>query len=552
MNKHSASFKLCCLLILLVWAGAGCARLGADDAGEHTISLVMSLKNVDPSQEPATRMSSEITQSGGVFRGIERLYIIPFYTENAQVEPQDTRLGSQNVSLATGGINKTGLLPNNNAHLFGSAFVPTGMNRVLSYGKSPDEGEGASKASKHLYGVLNAENLSDPSKSEDISFHLEPILADGEPDEMTVVESKADEMLDQLNAIMTLMGESKYASIVSIYDAVRRENQIQACSYAVFNQIRSEIQSALWKIPFESEALFDEIRLIQDAIGTFSTSLTALGSSFPATYGIPAGAMGFWWNGKAFIRLINSVNIALVNPASYCYPPSLWYYANSGIRTSTSDDVRSAYTQESGSWGVILDRYRDGDTVSAVTQAMAIVDQLQYGVALMELELLTPGSKAADLINKCPLTGIIIGDQKDVDFRFLPGTGESRFIYDNNVSGLFVGTTGKTTQTLVLQTRVDEDVHFALEFTNTTGIKRYCQQGDILPGCKFYLAGELKAPASGSVFTQDLKTIVRVKVDGLQNAYNTVPDLRSPQLEIGVVTEMKWSQITPQSLVLDF
>ena len=552
MNKHSASFKLCCLLILLVWAGAGCARLGADDAGEHTISLVMSLKNVDSSQELATKMSSEITQSGGVFRGIEHLYIIPFYTENAQVEPQDTRLGSQNVSLATGGINKTGLLPNNNAHLFGSAFVPSGMNRVLSYGKSPDEGEGASKASKHLYGVLNAENLSDPSKSEDISFHLEPILADGEPDEMTVVESKADEMLDQLNAIMTLMGESKYASIVSIYDAVRRENQIQACSYAVFNQIRSEIQSALWKIPFESEALLDEIRLIQDAIGTFSTSLTALGSSFPATYGIPAGAMGFWWNGKAFIRLINSVNIALVNPASYCYPPSLWYYANSGIKTSTSDDVRSAYTQESASWGVILDRYRDGDTVSAVTQAMAIVDQLQYGVALMELELLTPGSKAADLINKCPLTGIIIGDQKDVDFRFLPGTGESRFIYDNNVSGLFVGTTGKTTQTLVLQTRVDEDVHFALEFTNTTGIKRYCQQGDILPGCKFYLAGELKAPASGSVFTRDQKTIVKVKVDGLQSAYNTVPDLRSPQLEIGVVTEMKWSQITPQSLVLDF
>lgn len=552
MNKLSASFKLCCLLILLVWAGTGCARLGADDAGEHTISLVMSLKNVDSSQEPATKMSSEITQSGGVFRGIERIYIVPFKTENVQVEPQDSRLGSQNVSLSTSGIAKSGLVPDNNAHLFGSAYAPNGMNRVLTYGKAPDEGEGASKASKHRYGVLNAENLSDPSKSEDISFHLEPILADGEPDEMTVVESKADEMLDQLNAIMMLMGESKYASIVSIYDAVRRENQIQACSYAVFNQIRSEIQSALWRISFESDALIQEIGRIQDAISIFSTSLSSVGSAFPTDYGIPEGSIGFWWNGKEFIRLINSVNIALVNPASYCYPPALWYYANSSIKTSTSDNVRSAYTRESGSWGVILDRYQDGDVVSGLTQAVAIVDQLQYGVALMELELLTPGSKAADLINKCPLTGIIIGDQKDVDFRFLPGTGESRFIYDNNVSGLFVGATGKTTQTLVLQTRVDEDVHFALEFTNTTGIKRYCQQGDILPGCKFYLAGELKAPASGSVFTQDLKTIVRVKVDGLQNAYNTVPDLRSPQLEIGVVTEMKWSQITPQSLVLDF
>ena len=552
MTRFSALFKLSSLLILLVWAGAGCARLRRDDAEQHAISLVVSLKNVDPAQEPATKMSAEITQSEGVFRGIEHLYIIPFSTENMLVEPQDARLGAQNISLATSGIGKTGLVPNNNSHFFGSAFVPSGTNRVLTYGKSPDEGEGASKVSKHLYGVLNGKNLLDPSKSEDISFHLEPILADGEPDEMTIVESKADEMLDQLNTVMTLMRESQYASIVSIHDAVKRVNQIQACSYATFNQIRSEIQAALWKIPYESEGLLQEIRHIQEALGGFSNAMATLGASFPANYGIPEGAVGFWWNGKAFIRLINSVNISLVNPASYCYPPSLWYYANSGVKTSTSDDVRSGYTQDSPSWGVILDLYRDGDTVSGITQAMAIVDQLQYGVALMRLSLDAPGTEAASLIDKCPLTGIIIGGQKDLDYRFMPGTGESRFIYDNNVKGLYIGNTTSSAQTLVLQTSVDQDVHFALEFTNTTGVKRYCQQGDILPWCKFYLAGVLKAPAGGSVFTQDHYTDVKVKVEGLQSAYNTVPDLRSPQLEIGVVTEMRWSQITPQSITLDF
>ena len=246
------------------------------------------------------------------------------------------------------------------------------------------------------------------------------------------------------------------------------------------------------------------------------------------------------------------MNIALVNPASYCYPPSLWYYANSSIRTSIYEDVRSAYTQDSADWGVILRRYQDGDAVNDFTQAVAIVDKLQYGVALMEFSLNEPGSEVASLIGGCPLTGIIIGDQKDVDFRFLPSSGESRFIYDNTVSGLSIGEVGQTVQALVLQTEEGRDVHFALEFNNTTGVKRYCQQGDILPWCKFYLAGVLEAPASGSVFTKDQKTIVKVKVDGLQSAYNTVPDLRSPQLEIGVVTEMKWSQITPQSMVLDF
>jgi len=552
MNKPSASFKLCNLLIPLVWAVAGCTLMSIDDAGEHSISMAMSLKNVEPGQEAVTKMTSDITQSGGVFRGIEQLYIIPFDTENVQVESQDSRLGSQNVALANTGISKTGLVPNNNSHYFGSALVPSGMNRVLVYGKSPDEGEGASRVSKHRYGVLNPQGLSNPSVSDDIAFHLEPILADGEPDELTEVESKADDMLDQLNIIMALMRGSQYASVVSIFDAVKRENQIQACSYSVFNQIRSEIQSALWRIPFESEALLQEIRMIQNAIATFSESLANLGTSFPSSYGIPEGAIGFWWNGKAFIRLINSVNIALVNPASYCYPPSLWYYANSSIKTSISEDVRSAYTQNSGNWGTILERYQDGDVVNGFTQAVAIVDQLQYGVALMEFSLKEPGTEAASLIDNCPLTGIIIGDQKDVDFRFLPSPGESRFIYDNSISGLNIGSTGQTTQTLVLQTEVERDIHYALEFRNTTGNTRHCQQGDILPWCKFYLVGVLEAPASGRVFTQDQKTIVKVKVDGLKSAYNTVPDLRSPQLEIGVVTEMKWSQITPQSLVLDF
>ena len=139
MNNFSASFRLCNLLILLVWAGAGCARFDAGDAGEQSISLVLSVKNVQSGQGTATKMTSAITQSGGEFRGIEQLYIIPFNTDNAQVEPEDTRLGSQNVVLATTGISKAGLVPNNNSHFFGSAFVPSGTNRVLTYGKSPDE-----------------------------------------------------------------------------------------------------------------------------------------------------------------------------------------------------------------------------------------------------------------------------------------------------------------------------------------------------------------------------------------------------------------------------
>ena len=366
----------------------------------------------------------------------------------------------------------------------------------------------------------------------------------------------ADELLDQLNVVMTMMAESPFASIVSIFDNVKRENQILSCSYASFDQLRNEIQTALLRIPFESMDLIQEISRVSQAVSAFSQVLMAIGRNFPASYGIPEGAIGFWWNGKAFIRLINGVNIALVEPASYCYPPSLWYFANSPVKTSNNENVKNQYIPTHEHWENILAYYGDGDEVTSITQGVAIVDPLQYGVGLLELSLSAPGAEAATLINNCPLTGIIVGDQKDVDYRFMPGSGPSRYIYDNvtltSTGYPMIGKTGQTVPTLVLQTLKDTPIHFALEFKNTTGYTRHCQQGDILPQCKFYLVGKLEAPVGGSVFTQDHKTTVSVKIESLRSAYNTIPDLHDPQLEIGIVTEMKWNQINPQSIILDF
>ena len=552
--------------MLTVWIGGGCTRHDLDPVanGEHPLSLALSFRNVVSGQDAPTKMPTAVTQSGGEFRGIEQLYVIPFDTESARVEPQDSRLGNQNVSLGSTGISRSGLVSNNNAHLFGSAFVPSGMNRVLAYGKAPDTGANAPKDSKHFYGVLTAEGLEDLSCSDDIAFHLEPILGGGETGELSEVLGKADGILDQLNVLMSVMGHSEQASIVGIYDAVKRENQILACSYATFDQIRTEIQTALLRIPYESVSLIEEISRISSAIGSFSTVLSGVDSSFPASYGIPEGAIGFWWNGDAFVRLISGVNIALVEPASYCYPPALWYYANSPILTSDNENVRTQYVSANARWDDILVHYTDGQRVSSFTQSVAIEDPLQYGVGLVELSLGAPGSDVASLVNGCPLTGVIIGDQKDVDFRFLPGKGGSRYIYDNNVpNNMRIGTSGLNVQTLVLQTVENAPVHFALEFRNTTGVTLRCQQGDILPWCKFYIAGELTlGQDSGvtqpsqevltSVFNRDHKTAVTVIVGSMRNAYNTVPDLHSPQLEIGLVAEMKWAQITPQSIKLEY
>lgn len=535
-----------------------------EDAGDgRALSLVLSLKNVLPGQEITTKMSGNITQADGDFRGIDHLYVVPFNTESMQVKPQDSRLGTRNVGLSSSGISRTGLVANNNSHLFGSAIVPNGMNTVLVYGKAPDKGERMSKSDKQTYGVLNPDDaLGNPSSSDDIFFRLEPILATEDAPELTEVTDIADGLLEKLNVVMSLMGNSDFDAIKGIYDTAKHINQILSCSYSTFDQIRIEIQTALIRIPYESLALIEEIRLVSRAVSGFSEALSEAGTTFPMSYGIPEGSLGFWWNGKEFIRLINGVNIRLVDPESYCFPPALWYYANSPVQTSNDEKVRLQYNEDNYEWADILSHYGDGGTVNAFTQSVAISQQLQYGVGLLELSLSAPGEEAANLINGCPLTGIIIGDQRDVDFRFMPSTGPARYIYDNLTSGLKIGNTENSVQTLVLQSQDNVPVHFALEFRNNTGYTRHCQQGDILPWTRFYLAGVLDPASSGvsqpsgevlhSIFSRDHKTKVSVTVDGLRSAYTTVPDLHDPQLEIGLVTEMKWTQLTPQSLVLDF
>lgn len=557
MMSRFALLKYACLLISVIWAAGACARLdntGETPDGGRSLTLLMSLKNVVPGRGETTKMTTDITQSGGVFRGIEDMYVVPFNTEYSRVEPSDSRLGTQNVVLGNAGISKSGLVAGNNSHLFGSAFVPNGMNRVLVYGKAPDMGENATKDNKHTYGVLNPEGLDDPSGSDDISFHLEPILGTVEGvDEFSEIVATADVLLDQLNVIMSMMGSSQNASILGVYDSVKRGQNILACSYPTFDQIRNDILTALVKIPFESVELTQEIALISQALNSLSAALNVAGTSFPASYGIPEGALGFWWNGKQFIRLINGVNISLVDPSTYCYPPSLWYYSNSSVRTSNDEKVNRQYVSDNETWTDILNFYTDGGEVSSFTQSVAIEDPLQYGVGLLELSLAIPGEEAMNLIKECPLTGVIIGDQKDVDFRLQPGTGQGRYIYDNVVPlGIQIGSTSGFVQTLALQTVTDAPVHFALEFKNNTGRKITCQQGEIYPRCKFYLAGTLEAPAGESVLSQDMKTNLRVTVEGVRSAYTTVPDLHSPQLEVGVVAEMKWVQLTPQGIVLDF
>lgn len=532
------------------------------DGQYNAISLALSLKSPgDVPEWPATKMGSVITQDGTGFRGIEQVYVIPFQTTSASPVSDDSdRLGDRNVVIQNPSIGTTGLIANNNAHLYNIAIIPKSMNRVLAYGKAADDGSVATKEGKHKNGVLTpSAGFDNPNTPGDISFHLEEILeTDEETDDLT---TKSDNLIAALNGVVEQLQASKDADIRVFLEAFTAQNEISACSYQ--NLYRLE-QSLLGALSMYSGTNPVAINALMVKISALQAARNAAGPGFPTTYGVPEGALGMWWNGHRFVKLINGVNISLVPVTEYCYPPSLWYYANSPVKTYAKENVKDKYNDPLNStWGSILALYDEGTIVQSTTRSVAIVDQLEYGVGLVEFRFSPIGNAVS--FGGCPLKGIIIGDQQDVDYSFAPNGSDSRFVYDNSISGITLSGikpdgTSQYVQMLVLPTAADQTVHFALEFENNTSSAFQCQQGTVQPYCRFYLAGKLE-PGKGTkpdgeningVFDSDYKTTVNVRVSDLRKAYNTVPDLRNPQLELGVVAEMDWIQLEPGKSKLSF
>lgn len=547
---RKSTWIIACVALFLLVMTAGCAQPLDETGGrEVNASLSLSLKSAGTLNAQTKMLSTTTQSSGNAFRGIDHIYIVPFRLEDntAPLTAAEQRHGD--VMIYTG-FNRDGLIDNNNAHLYSLTLMPWRMNHVLVYGKSIDNGGVSTKELKHRNGILNPTNLTSPPTAGDVNFQLEQILS---TEESTEIETKATALINALNGVINVFRTCGDARLEGFIPAISREDQILACSFSTFYKIREDIFSLLRTISGMSA---DVSNSVASALGVLQDALDNAGNDFPSAYGIPEGCIGFWWNGQQFVRLINGVNIALVSPRSYTYPPSLWYTANSVITTSNEDDQSSQYKPSNTTWGAILSHYTDGDEIQMTTRAVAVVNQLQYGVALLKLEVLA--SSAVSAAFGCPLTGVIVGEQREVvDFNFQPKSGEIRYVYDNvfdsDANLLLTNEAEKkiAVSTLVLPTLKGQTVHFALEFENNTGQTLYCEQGDILPWCKFYFAGVLEVPETDAVFVSDCYTTVSATAVSLKKAYNTVPDLRDPALEIGILTRMDWEQVSPESVKIN-
>lgn len=317
---------------------------------------------------------------------------------------------------------------------------------------------------------------------------------------------------------------------------------------------------------------------------------------FPASKFLPDGAAVVRWNGTAFVCETQTTTIADINNLErFTYPAEIYYYGNSP--TMVADEDLSGNFSSKNKWekenesdnNAVLSGFTQGP-VSSTTKTVAMRDPLQYGVAQLAVKLKQTASKLPDSksddtdatkisvgTNKFKLTGVIVGGQLPVGFDFSPETiypsyseADMSFIYDSEVNTNGTGSNEPfylsseaasityTTQTLVLQSYWRRSLKLVLEFENNSDVDFKGFNGYVYKGTKFYLVGEITPTPvdvnakvyDNRVFTKDHVTTVDVTVKSLAKAYNVLPNLMSPRLEMGLELTPQWVQATTTDVIL--
>lgn len=561
-----------------------------------TLSVGLPGGNNTSSAKPATRMAEETAQAQDEpkFRGMDNMTLIPFSTK-AAVTSSDTRVGSDNIKLPNATANtllSSQITTTGNAHVYTDVSVPVGVSSFLFYGKAVDATAGTDASSAEdmfKYGSLTATGLSDGAPS-GISFSPKQIYSTGSAD------AKATSIA---NYLTTIAGSSYTdgSSTEHKWSAVSADAQGQgsalATLYKIFTSLTAgssaSVQQAVQELYTSLNSLLSgnhnqtdvnkEIinKIIENiktgatvADGTGVVTLNSDYTGFPANINLPDGAATVKFADSKFTAqttaTYTSSGTQVAALSDYVYPANLWYRANTLIKTS--DKVLTDKYANGTAWDDILKNYDDADgVVKNSTASIALKDQIQYAVGRLKMTVKAAASTLKDGNGEdvavptegFPVTAVLIGDQRKVDFQFAPVSKEKQYtIYDKELTGINATTASSTANnTLVLQTNKDEKVNVLLELTNNSGKRFKGKDGYVPEGGKFYLLATLD-PKSGTdyadgtkdkVFMQDYVTTANftIKVNdgtshdqGLGAAYNVIPDLRTPALSIGLSVDLTW------------
>lgn len=544
--------------------------------------------NIPRAATPSSRMSADKTQNNNSnFLGMEKIHLLSFAGEPGT---EGYTASTSDIGLAD--ISTTpGISSNSSSKIYSDVNVPVGTSHFLFYAVAPEGTDADAKFSK---GVLDA---TIGASTDAINFKLQQIATsiddnDEQAKLLTVLNAVAtvadwsiqgaDTGLGKLYAsfkdLKAGSANSIRAALENLYNAVAiwADATVNSNEKTIAGNIRTAITKDSYFIPTVTSGVY-----------TLATSLT-----YPRNIYLPDGAVQLTFDSQntsaPFSYNSNSsslTSIPSLDPATLTYPASLYYFISTDIRTSTNTYESTNWPQSVTDWASetssFWTNFKSNDAkVTATTRAIALKNNIQYGVANLKLSAYCTAQKLSDATTGTEgstaktvnvpadgfkITGVIIGGQPtQVGYNFLPADAGSltRHIYDRDVpDGMRAKYSASTptdptvNYTMVLPNQLgsnEQPVSFAIEFENNSSVEFQGVQGVVPVGGKFYLVGKLDPNAQSgitnpssitnpAVFMPDYQTTVTAKISTLKNAYNTIPDLRATNMQLGLSVDLTWT-----------
>ena len=531
-----------------------------------------------------TRMAEDIVQGQQtpVFRGIQDIRLF------AHVNDPDNLDESKRDYWKL--VDLTNAYPNDDVvtQFYKDVEVPLNTDKFRFYGEARRETDyDPAVNGKMVTPTFDADDFAH------MSFGLSSIVTD-----LDTPDSKASALADYLTSIASALASGDQYDRLLTNTAGSSANVFALVKqlYANITNPSDALKNAIQGVGKNTNDLTDKYyaNIDNNDVITFTDVL----AGYPA--GLPDGAARMSWNGTAFVA--NAENSSIIfdgaTLSSYVYPPALYYFVETPVRTSSSIHMYgyadwlnarhlgyavNGVQDYDASWEHFLDMYEYNKTtdqnnpvkVDIYSHSVALADSIDYAVSRLDVTIKAETSALLDAAGRqvhfsssaFPITGILIGNQSHVNSQFYHEhkTGNFLIIYDTAMPSGMILTTNQTpvNSTLVLESCYEagndgngKKVKVAVEFLNNSGFDFYGKKGSgasendpypLIPnGTKFYLIGELD-PAGASnptvqdrVFKKGAVTSVDFEVSSFANAYNVVPDLRNPRLELGMSANLHW------------
>lgn len=522
-----------------------------------------------------SRMTDNQAQEDGAFDGMKNIKLYPFALGSSTLS-NTTNIVQSPSDLADFDVfnyqNSTSKL---NGKIYNNQSFNMGTDHFLFYAESKGSAEGRIKAT---HGDAGNEVSA-------LKFDLKTIKEEKFSD-ATEYNKKRDATLAALNNVIRVLKASA-TSDPSVKVLLENFEGLNGSDY--YDLAGSSESVRAWvEITYKSlkgmsgtayHTLADNILKNESDANIFTYNsgtdklVWATDPQWPTNYGLPAGAVAVKYNvGTEKFEVQNAIigGAEAASVEKYTFPASLYYRADCDAKTKNTTyfnlpNGSNKTDATEADWNAVASNFSDGKTITPSTRSVILAEQVQYAVADLRTSI---GFKNATIKDKknyevtvddntFEVTGVLVGDQNSVDYKFEKTGTEAYTIYDpvfKSSGSTYVTKTGYTNEnhTLVLESPSTgtTDVVIAVEMKNN-GAPFYGVNNCIIPtGTKFYLIATLQVtngtqpegttPNLDRIFKQDYYTTAKLTVNSLANAYNVVPDLRASELEFGLSVDLNW------------